>query len=218
MPDRFGAPPVWKQVVSRVRKATLAGEASPLAAALDRPVQIDPAVPSLSLTPSADPPAQPRLIFPDELLDSAYAAQHSGSAGLGRALRTIAYVALGALAGVGAWTFFMMPRAPAASATTAQTPSTVEAVGETSAGALAGAVTQAVSSFDLRARMFEGRQMQCADLARGLVLVEESWTAYSTRPQAGVAMDSAGQAGDRSLYASVDQIERRFERSGCPRP
>jgi hypothetical protein len=61
--------------------------------------------------------------------------------------------------------------------------------------------------------------MQCPDLARGLILVEERWVEYNVaRSALGVAQDSAHTASDRSLYAGVDAIERQFERSKCPRP
>jgi hypothetical protein len=84
---------------------------------------------------------------------------------------------------------------------------------------LADTLALAVTSFELRTRLFDAHQMQCPDLARGLILLEERWTAYTRAPRgAGVTLDSSQQATDRSLYASVDGAERRFERSACPRP
>jgi len=84
---------------------------------------------------------------------------------------------------------------------------------------LADTVAIAVAAFDLRARLFEKRQMTCEDLSRGLVQVEERWTAYSRARKAGpYALDSARDARDRKLYGDVDAVERRFERSSCPRP
>jgi len=84
---------------------------------------------------------------------------------------------------------------------------------------LADTVAIAVAAFDLRARLFEKRQMSCEDLSRGLVQVEERWTAYSRARKAGpYALDSARDARDRTLYGDVDAVERRFERSSCPRP
>jgi hypothetical protein len=77
----------------------------------------------------------------------------------------------------------------------------------------------ALAAFDLRARLVASRQMQCPELARGLVLVVERWTAYdAVRKDGGVALDSARTARDRALYADVDAVERRFEASRCPRP
>jgi len=84
---------------------------------------------------------------------------------------------------------------------------------------LADTVAIAVAAFDLRARLFEKRQMTCQDLSRGLVEVEERWTAYSRARKAGpYALDSARDARDRKLYGDVDAVERRFERASCPRP
>jgi hypothetical protein len=61
--------------------------------------------------------------------------------------------------------------------------------------------------------------MHCPELARGLVQVEERWTTYnSVGKESGVALDSARTARDRALYADVDGVEKRFERSACPRP
>ena len=77
----------------------------------------------------------------------------------------------------------------------------------------------ALAAFDLRARLFASRQMQCPELARGLVLVEERWTAYNAvRKESGVVLDSVRSARDQGLYADADAVERRFERSRCPRP
>jgi hypothetical protein len=77
----------------------------------------------------------------------------------------------------------------------------------------------AISAFDLRARLFSNHQMQCPELARGLVLVEERWAAYNAvRKDGGLALDSARTARDRGLYADADAVERRFEASACPRP
>ena len=77
----------------------------------------------------------------------------------------------------------------------------------------------AISAFDLRARLFTSRQMQCPELARGLVLVEERWAAYNAvRKAGGLGLDSARTTRDRALYADADAVERRFEASGCPRP
>ncbi len=61
--------------------------------------------------------------------------------------------------------------------------------------------------------------MQCSDLARGLVVVEERWAEYSAaRAGVGTVQDSARITLDRTLYAGVDATERQFERSKCPRP
>ena len=77
----------------------------------------------------------------------------------------------------------------------------------------------AIGAFDLRAQLFSSRQMQCPELARGLVLVEERWAAYNAvRKDGGLVVDSVRTARDRALYADAGAVERRFEASGCPRP
>jgi hypothetical protein len=74
----------------------------------------------------------------------------------------------------------------------------------------AAAVRQAIAGYRQQASLFAGRQTACADLARGLSAVDETWLRYT------LASPSAA-AGD-SLAADVDQVEADFERSGCPRP
>ena len=84
---------------------------------------------------------------------------------------------------------------------------------------LADTVAFAVTAFDLRMRLFDGRKMTCADLARGLVDLEARWIAYNSdrRPTAATP-DSARAARERQVNAAVGAVERRFARTGCPRP
>lgn len=83
---------------------------------------------------------------------------------------------------------------------------------------LADTVAFAVGAFDLRVRLLESRKMTCGDVARGLVDLEERWTAYNAARQGAGKLDAARTARDRALSADVDTAERRFERSSCPRP
>lgn len=101
------------------------------------------------------------------------------------------------------------------------------AVGELGAGAAAMAVVDrrsdtlalAVTAYDDRARMFENKQMTCAGLQRGLQQVEENWLQYNVARRETLApFDSPREERDRTLYADVRDVERRFERSGCVRP
>lgn len=77
----------------------------------------------------------------------------------------------------------------------------------------------AISAFEDRARMFEAKQMTCAGLQRGLQQMEDSWLVYNiARRETLAPFDGAREDRDRNLYANVRGVERRFERSGCPRP
>lgn len=77
----------------------------------------------------------------------------------------------------------------------------------------------AVTAFDDRARMFDNRQMTCSSLQRGLQQVEDNWLRYNVARRATLApFDSQREERDRTLYADVRDVERRFERSGCVRP
>ncbi len=86
-------------------------------------------------------------------------------------------------------------------------------------GRLADSVAFAVTAFETRVRLFDGRKMVCSDLARGLTELESRWTAHNAARKAGAAtLDSAQIARDRRLYADVGAAERGFARTGCPRP
>jgi len=77
----------------------------------------------------------------------------------------------------------------------------------------------ALAAFDDRMRMFDARQMSCTGLSRGLQQVEDGWLAYNiARKETLAPFDSEREVRDRSLYADVRSVERRFERSGCTRP
>lgn len=86
---------------------------------------------------------------------------------------------------------------------------------------LADTVGFAVAAFDIRARLYESRKMNCTDLARGLIDLEERWIAHNGAQRLAAptqTSDSARAARDRKLNADVGAVERRFARTGCPRP
>ena len=67
--------------------------------------------------------------------------------------------------------------------------------------------------------MFDAKQMTCPGLQRGLQQVEDNWLAYNiARRETLAPFDGQREDRDRKLYADVRTVERRFERSGCPRP
>ena len=98
----------------------------------------------------------------------------------------------------------------AAEVTSPSAPDRVDRVADT--------LALAVAAFDARARLFDHHQMGCPELGRGLVVLEEWWIAYNAARKQASALDSAHGARDRSLYSDIDAVERRFERSRCPRP
>jgi proteasome lid subunit RPN8/RPN11 len=84
---------------------------------------------------------------------------------------------------------------------------------------LADTVSFAVAAFDLRTIMYTSRKMGCADLAGGLIELEDRWIAYSVaRRNVATTVDPAAIADDRRLRDDVDAAERAFARTGCPRP
>ena len=100
-------------------------------------------------------------------------------------------------------------------------------IGEPGSAAYAAAVLDrradtlslALTAFEDRARMFDAKQMTCPGLQRGLQQVEDNWLAYNiARRETLAPFDGQREDRDRSLYADVRGVERRFERSGCARP
>ena len=84
---------------------------------------------------------------------------------------------------------------------------------------LADSVAFAVTAFEIRLRLFDGRKMLCSDLAQGLVALETRWIAHSAaRRSAGATLDSTRIARDRRLNGDVGAVERGYARTGCPRP
>jgi hypothetical protein len=114
-----------------------------------------------------------------------------------------------------------------ASSTSRDAGSTGDPAGEPGTAAYALAVLDrradtlalALTAFDDRARMFDARQMACSGLARGLQQMEDNWLAYNmARRETLAPYDAQREERDRTLYADVRAVERRFERSGCARP
>jgi len=169
----------------------------------------------------SDPGPAPRLLIPDEFDDENDVGgrpRRSSTVDVlrRRVPRLAAYGVVGLLA---LWGFVRL--ATLAAGPASSQPAAVAARGVSSAGVeqLADTVALALVAFDLRVRMFERRQMACADLARGLVELEERWMAYNiARKGALGTFDAASNTRDARLYSNVDAAERRFERSPCPRP
>src|SRR2546422_605510 len=177
--------------------------------ALAGPAAVAPPVPPTAHVLLPDEPEAPplpgrawgggaRLAAPRAVRAATYVAGALlGAAGLGLLYRLVARpsaVALGA----------------AAEVTSPSAPDRVDRVADT--------LALAVAAFDARARLFDHHQMGCPELGRGLVVLEEWWIAYNAARKQASALDSAHGARDRSLYSDIDAVERRFERSRCPRP
>jgi hypothetical protein len=84
---------------------------------------------------------------------------------------------------------------------------------------LSDSLSRAVRNFQDRASLFVDARMDCGGLASGLVSVENLWPTYNLERRARMAtFDSRRASQDQAIYAAVDSVESRFERSGCPRP
>lgn len=180
------------------------------------PPATEPSVPALRR-----PRQSPRVLLPDQFGDAIAPARRTPS-NLFRAKRAVqvgVYGVVGLLAIAGLFRLYSALASPPSSSSRPSALDAAVATPEARLDRAADTLTLAIAAFDLRARLFASRQMQCPELARGLVLVEERWTSYNAaRKDGGTSLDSARTARDRNLYADADQVERRFERSGCPRP
>ena len=172
--------------------------------------------------PARRPPRQsPRVLLPDQFGESIGVDRHKSSpTSWGKRAAVVgAYGVVGLLAITGLFRLYSAlssPSSPGSRSAPAEDPVVTP---EARLDRAADTLGLAIAAFDLRARMFASRQMECPELARGLVLVEERWSAYNAaRKDAGASLDSARTARDRNLYADADGVERRFERSRCPRP
>ena len=83
---------------------------------------------------------------------------------------------------------------------------------------VADSVTLAVRGYGDRVRQFASHQVECPALAEGLAEVEALWVSYSVGKRRAAPLDPARQSRDQTLDASVDSVDRDFDRSGCPRP
>jgi hypothetical protein len=166
---------------------------------------------------------QPWVFLPDQFGGGDEGSGRWASAArIGRIARGAAYAAVAVLAVAGLVRLYSAVEPPASPASVAAPAGSLTAAAATRLERLdrvADTLALAIAAFDLRARLFASRQMQCPELGRGLVLVEERWTTYnSVRKATGTPLDSARAARDRALYTDVDGVERRFERSACTRP
>ena len=181
----------------------------------------DPAMPSWGGPRDRLSPSPPLLLFPDELeetLSPAAAPRATGGRGLGRVARFAAYGVVGVLAAAGLVNLSQVMVSRWSARGPAGAPATTSLAALDRVDRAADTLALAVAAFDVRARLFERRQMACPELSRGLVEMEERWIAYNAARKSAFVLDSARDVRDRSAYADVTAVERRFERSKCARP
>jgi proteasome lid subunit RPN8/RPN11 len=142
-------------------------------------------------------------------------------------------LALAAGGGAG-WYFFLRPVAPDQSAGQTSPPSTAPTTAapapavtplppppDTTWLAFDGAadsVVVHVKSYNTRSQNSATGALGCTTLSESLVSVEDSWTAYNVLKRKQPSLDTSRATRDAGLYASVDSVERHYDRSGCQRP
>ncbi len=161
----------------------------------------------------------PRVFLPDEFGADEDRGRLARGVPVARIARWAAYAGAVLLAVGGLFRLYAALASPAVTGSEPGAPAAVAASPLARLDRAADTLGLAIAAFDLRAQLFASRQMHCPELARGLVQVEERWTTYNgVGKESGVALDSARTARDRALYADVDGVEKRFERSACSRP
>jgi len=174
---------------------------------------------STSLTAQLDV-GPPLLLFPDEPdldSDSPLPAPVRRRGLPAPVVKVVRFGAMGLVAGASLFGAYKViasgPRGGGseAAATAAVTPEGLDR--------LADSVAFAVTAFEIRLRLLDGRKMVCSDLAQGLMVLEARWMAHTAaRKAAGATLDSARIARDRRLNTDVGAVERGYARTGCPRP
>lgn len=184
----------------------------------DEEVLASDRVPRGWAAPAAPPhaPLGPILLFPDEVDEPLGPKPVARVAG--HRARFAVYGLTAVLVAAGVVTLYQVlaaRRSPLVLAGTREldSPSALQHVDRT-----ADTLALALAAFDVRAHLFERRQMACPELSHGLVEVEQRWIAYNAARSHAFVLDSTRDARDLSGYAAVDGVERRFERSRCPRP
>ena len=71
---------------------------------------------------------------------------------------------------------------------------------------------------DIYKARVQANQTGCPGLGLALVAVEDAWTQYNVGKRKAGSLDGTRFLRDQQLYASVDTVERDFDRSGCTRP
>jgi proteasome lid subunit RPN8/RPN11 len=85
---------------------------------------------------------------------------------------------------------------------------------------LSDRVLESISSFYGRIGAFDSEQIGCAELQSSFVEVMDSWIEYNTRGKAGWQgrLPADLEQRDERLYRGVQDVERLFEGTSCPRP
>ena len=85
---------------------------------------------------------------------------------------------------------------------------------------LSDSVLQSISSFYGRIGAFDSEQIGCVELQSSFVEVMDSWIEYNTRGKGGWQgrLPTDLEERDERLYRGVQDVERLFEGTSCPRP
>ena len=75
-----------------------------------------------------------------------------------------------------------------------------------------------VALTDIYKARVEANQTSCPGLGLALVAMEDAWTRYNVGKRKAGSLEGSRYTRDQQLYASVDSVERDFDRSGCTRP
>lgn len=109
------------------------------------------------------------------------------------------------------------PLATATQATAHQPPATAVA-SDSPLVALDRNADSVVALTEIYKARVDANQTSCPGLGLALVAMEDAWTRYNVGKRKAGSLDGTRFTRDQQLYASVDTVERDFDRSGCTRP
>jgi hypothetical protein len=137
--------------------------------------------------------------------------------GVGRGTRVALVGVVLVVAGALGWQFVRGRPSEPAAATTPAAPATADPA-VLALDRLSDSVSISLRGFGNSERQFAAHQIDCPALAEGLAQVEAAWVSYSIVKRRAVPLDATRQSRDQTLDASVDSVDRNFDRTGCPRP
>jgi hypothetical protein len=85
---------------------------------------------------------------------------------------------------------------------------------------LASETASAIRNYDVVAEVFDPATGVCVDIQSVFVGVQDAWFEYSTSGTAPLTapLDPGRASRDEGLYARVQDVERSYADTGCPRP
>src|SRR3989449_766053 len=177
-------------------------------AALSVPA-VSAALASLPAVGRAASSVQPWAFLPDQFGGGDEGeGRWASRARVGRIARWAAYAAVGALGVAGVLRLYSAGAPPASRGSSPGSRAAVAPTSPEPVDRAADTLALAIAAFDLRAQLFASRQMQCPELARGLILVEERGGGPDPTQLRRLPTHTAGLGGSARLRRGLGSAEQ----------